>query len=323
MPKFSVIIPAYNRKRFVLKAIDSVLRQTVTDHEIIVIDDGSTDGTATALEAYGEKILYIRQENSGVSAARNAGIRHARGEWIAFLDSDDEWSRDYLAAQSTQIDAYPEASVHITNADSRFADGSLRNNHFEGTGALHMFGSRSSILLKKPFRHIVRHSHWFLQSTIVRRDVLMQTGLLDPGLSIAEDMDLLGRLALMGPFSLLRTTHVHIFRRDEQTENLAAQFVKKGIASRRAFVRVFRQFLDQPGLAFTEKLTVARVLASTLRALGNILLLDCRKGEARDAYKASFRVFPSLRSAVKYIATFLPQGVSALIVRKGREVEPG
>ena len=125
MPKFSVIIPAYIRKRFVLKAIDSVLRQTVTDHEIVVIDDGSTDGTATALEAYGEKILYIRQENSGVSAARNAGIRAAQGNLIAFLDSDDEWLPKKL---QTQIDFFrknPEKLLQVPMFSAKSVEGFL------------------------------------------------------------------------------------------------------------------------------------------------------------------------------------------------------
>src|SRR6267143_1280624 len=116
MPLISVIIPTYNRERFVIKAIDSILNQTVKDYEIIVIDDGSTDGTRTALEAYSKKIRYIYQENAGVSSARNAGIKKAQGEWMAFLDSDDEWTKDYLSTQMAHIRKYPHAVVHMTNA---------------------------------------------------------------------------------------------------------------------------------------------------------------------------------------------------------------
>src|SRR3954470_7513973 len=89
----SAIIPTFNRRQYIQRAIDSVLAQTLPVDEIIVVDDGSKDGTAAAVEAwYGSRVRVIRQENSGVSGARRRGIQEATGEWIAFLDSDDEWS---------------------------------------------------------------------------------------------------------------------------------------------------------------------------------------------------------------------------------------
>ena len=84
MQTVSVIIPTYNRKRYVVKAIDSVVLQGYKDCEIIVIDDGSTDNTKEMLEVYGNRITYVYQANSGVSAARNSGIRRANGKWLAF-----------------------------------------------------------------------------------------------------------------------------------------------------------------------------------------------------------------------------------------------
>lgn len=322
MPRFSVVIPTYNRRRFVVKAIDSVLNQTCRDCEIIVVDDGSTDGTAAMLEPYCQAITLLRQENAGVSVARNAGIRATTGEWIAFLDSDDEWTPEYLATQLRHIGEHPEAVAHITNAMNLFPDREP-NNHFSGIGILEEFSNASCMVLQRPFHYIVSRTHWFLQSMVVRRDVLLEAGLLDPELSIAEDMDLVGRLALRGPFTLCSDVLVHIHRRVEELENLAAQFVKKGVVSRQAFGRVFQRFLEQPGLTPTEKLATARVLASNWRALGNILLLAGRTGEARDTYLRAFRVFPEARSLVKYLATFLPTGLSALSVRRGREIEPG
>lgn len=322
MPMFSVIIPTYNRRKFVVKAIDSVLNQTCADYEIIVVDDGSIDDTGTVLEPYRNVITCLRQENSGVSAARNAGIRASAGKWIAFLDSDDEWATGYLATQLRHIREYPEAVAHVANAANLFPNGKV-NNHFAGIGLTGKFRHAPCVLLKRPFRCIVGRTHWFLQSVVMRRDALMQAGLLNPALSIAEDMDLVGRLALRGPFTLCSDVLVHIYRREEELENLAAQFLKKGIASRKAFGKVFSGFLEQPGLNLGEKIATARVLSSNWRSLGNVLLLSGRHREAREVYLQSFRVFPALRSLAKYLATFLPGSLSAMSVRKGREIEPG
>src|SRR5579864_2473726 len=91
----SAVIPAFNRRNHVSRAIDSALAQTVPVDEILVIDDGSTDGTAELVESrYGNRVRVVRQANSGVAGARRRGIQEARGEWIAFLDSDDEWLRE-------------------------------------------------------------------------------------------------------------------------------------------------------------------------------------------------------------------------------------
>ena len=103
MPKVSVIIPTYNRSLSVREAIESVLAQTYRDFELIVVDDGSADNTPSVLGSFGERIRGIRQANAGVSAARNAGIRAAKGEWVAFLDSDDLWVPQKLERQMAGV----------------------------------------------------------------------------------------------------------------------------------------------------------------------------------------------------------------------------
>ena len=91
MPAVSVIIPTHNRAAMVREAIESVLAQSYADRELIVVDDGSTDGTRAAVAAFLPQLTYIYQEHQGVSAARNRGAAMARGEYLAFLDSDDLW----------------------------------------------------------------------------------------------------------------------------------------------------------------------------------------------------------------------------------------
>ena len=111
----SVIIPTYNRAKYITSAIDSVLSQTYNNIEIIVVDDGSNDSTREVLYRYGNKIRYVYQENLGVSAARNRGIELSKGEWIAFLDSDDVWFPKKLSVQMEHISERPEIDVHVTN----------------------------------------------------------------------------------------------------------------------------------------------------------------------------------------------------------------
>ena len=94
-PLVSVIVVSYNRAHFLKDALDSIKRQTFTDYEIVLVDDGSTDNTKEIVEKY-EEIRYIYQEHSGISKARNEGVKAARGKWIAFLDSDDLWKYHYV-----------------------------------------------------------------------------------------------------------------------------------------------------------------------------------------------------------------------------------
>src|SRR5436190_17482579 len=95
-PKVSIIIPAYNVAPFISEALNSVTAQSLTDYEVIVINDGSTDELEQVLESFRTMITYVRQENRGLSGARNAGLRLARGQYVALLDADDIWMPDYL-----------------------------------------------------------------------------------------------------------------------------------------------------------------------------------------------------------------------------------
>ena len=116
--QYSVVIPTYNRREKVQEAIDSVLAQRQVDLEIIVVDDGSNDGTAAALAQYGNSIRYRHQTNGGPAAARNLGIAMARGEWIAFLDSDDLWLPGKLRHEQAILQANPQLKMLVGNTES-------------------------------------------------------------------------------------------------------------------------------------------------------------------------------------------------------------
>ena len=113
--KISVIIPTFNRIDLLKRAIDSVLNQSIKPYEIIVVDDGSTDGTSDMIQQKYKSIKLIQQKNSGVSAARNNGIKNAQGDWIALLDSDDEWKKNKLEEQVNKLTDNPKYDFCHTN----------------------------------------------------------------------------------------------------------------------------------------------------------------------------------------------------------------
>lgn len=120
-PKFSVIIPLHNKAPYVHKALDSVMAQTFTDFELIIVDDGSTDNSASICEAYLKSLTrtfahsLIRQGNSGVAAARNNGVAASSGDLLCFLDADDWWKPTFLMEMNKLIEAYPDAGLYATN----------------------------------------------------------------------------------------------------------------------------------------------------------------------------------------------------------------
>ena len=255
--KISIIIPTFNRAEFVVKAIDSVLAQSFAGHEIIVVDDGSTDATQTALAPYAGKIRYYYQENSGVSAARNAGVRQAQGDWITFLDSDDEWSTDYLQTQAAHARQFPDAVAHLTNAVTIYPDG-IRLNQFAETGLSEQFKSSPRLFLRRPLRFILKYSPWFIQTAMLRRDVLIKIGPFEEGLSIAEDIDIITRTALEGPFTIDHREMVQVYRRKESIMNLSAQSRQNGISMYEAFQKVYWKLIHAPDISTRERIEVAR-----------------------------------------------------------------
>lgn len=183
-PKVSVVIPTYNRREAVLRAVASVAAQTYEDFEIIVVDDGSADGTDHALQSLGEpRLRVIRQENAGVALARNAGIDAASGAYIAFLDSDDTWFPNKLATQLPALEASP-AYVGLCYCTVRTEGAGSTTLHHARVGG----NARERLLLS----NVV---HAPPSCLLVRRGVFDAVGGFDPRLPAIEDWDWLQRAA--------------------------------------------------------------------------------------------------------------------------------
>jgi glycosyltransferase involved in cell wall biosynthesis len=205
-PNVSVIIPTYNRAHSVNKAIDSVLAQSFKDFEIVVVDDGSVDNTAAVLAKFGDRITVIRQQNSGVSAARNAGIRAACGKWIAFLDSDDIWFPGKLARQ---VDCLSQSRAKICFTRC-VAD---NNELIPDIDELKPAGANKEIYFESGVEMIWRaRNHPQVQSMIVDKDLLQKAGMFDESLYAAEDTRLIYNLAFLSGFAYIEEPLVMIFR---------------------------------------------------------------------------------------------------------------
>lgn len=124
-PLVSVVIPTHNCDAYITDALDSVLSQTYGHTQVIIVDDGSTDSTEEVLEPYAQKIVLIKQDNQGVSQARNAGISASQGDYVAFLDADDRWDRRKLSIQIPLLEEQTSAEMAFSNFDLGRADGEV------------------------------------------------------------------------------------------------------------------------------------------------------------------------------------------------------
>jgi glycosyltransferase involved in cell wall biosynthesis len=198
--RISVIIPAYNSGAYIERAINSVLSQTRPSDEIIVVNDGSTDNTSEILKRYGNKIKVIEQSNAGVSAARNAGIGAAAGDWIAFLDADDEYLPEKLRLQSEAVQRNP--GLCWVTGNYFFCQ--CRNNHrrYPALSAEKIEAVRDSLAGKEIFGSYF-HAYSLraagnTDTMLIRKDKLIEAGLFVQGRTIIEDEDLWLRLAYLG-----------------------------------------------------------------------------------------------------------------------------
>jgi glycosyltransferase involved in cell wall biosynthesis len=306
-PLVTVIIPTYNRAVFVTKALESVLNQSFTDYEIIVVDDGSTDTTKEVLAKYEDRIKYVYQDNSGVSSARNTGIMTSRGKWLAFLDSDDEWKQDYLAKQIIQTQQNTtQLCMQSTNCRFTDIDGSSQA-YFSINGAITAFKGRDYLLISKPFSFVVTHGPWQIGSTIFLRDAIIDAGLFDTSMTVSEDFDVMARVSLQGHFGLINEELVNIYRRNELTECLSNQFKKDLLGFKVIEESMYQKLRLTKTLRLEERRALNKVISAKKRAIGNLFLQAGNLREARDCFRGAFYLDLSVRSLGRYILCYVPQ----------------
>ena len=164
-PKFSIILPTYNRAHLLSTAIESVIAQSITDWELIIIDDGSTDNTKELVFSFQDsRIMYGHQENKGRSIARNAGLQNARGTWICFLDSDDWYLEDHLEVFEEAMKINPNSEIFKTGVTFQKEDGSVlseSNFYSSNEGQIPFILSNYACVLDLCIHHILAKSSRF------------------------------------------------------------------------------------------------------------------------------------------------------------------
>ncbi len=189
----SVVLPTYNRCRLVGRAIDSVMHQSYGAYELIVVDDGSTDATGDRLASYGDRVTVIKQANRGVSAARNAGIRAASGEFVALLDSDDVWLPQKLEQQIAFFRTCPQAMICQTEEIW------IRNGMRVNAGKRHK--KHSGMIFEKTLPLCLVSP----SAVMIRKSLFDEVGLFDESLPACEDYDLWLRISWKHPVYLIDT----------------------------------------------------------------------------------------------------------------------
>jgi teichuronic acid biosynthesis glycosyltransferase TuaG len=284
-PAVSVIIAAYNASEYIGETLQSVFAQTFTNYEVIVVNDGSDDTAelTLALAPYRERIIYIEQENQGAAAARNAGLRAARGRYAAFLDSDDLWEEDYLKEQFEFIER--------TKCDLVYTDALLFGDpSVSGRRYMEIAPSEGEVT----FRSLMRSECNVITSGVLaRKETIFSAGLFDVGLRNSQDFDLWIKMLLGGArLSYQRKVLVRYRCREGSLSGDATNRVKREL-------RVYGKIREAYRLSAEERAEVERAIRRMERELSLIeAKAQLERGEfakARESFKRADELRPSLK----------------------------
>jgi glycosyltransferase involved in cell wall biosynthesis len=198
-PRVSIVVTTYNQAMYVDEAVESALSQSYANREVIVVDDGSTDGTIVVLERFGERITLIRQQNAGVAGSRNRGVRAAKGDLIAFLDGDDRWHRDKLSQQVEAFRRFPQAGLIACNARHVDTVGQILEDSLFPM-AVHRLCQGERCILASCVANLIHENLIYSTSQVmIPRKIFDEVGVSDTTFPVASDYDLYLRIAYRFP----------------------------------------------------------------------------------------------------------------------------
>jgi glycosyl transferase family 2 len=284
----AVVIPTFQRRSEVRRAVDSALAQSISEIELIVVDDGSSDGTHEALSGLDPRLICLRQENRGAAAARNAAIERARAPVVAFLDADNRWSPGHLQALLDMLDRHPEAVLASTCP--RFVDASDPSADEQCGDVL------PEVLLGAVAG--------FLSCVAVRTAELVAVGGFHEEMTVGEDTDLWCQLALMGAFCVAPLGTVE---RGVGPDSLKARGQREGLypAAWRLSAERFRANVQRSRHPRADELAAAGE-AMELWARACEALVAGEAEAARQPVSQALRLFPTLSERPRAVVSRLP-----------------
>jgi glycosyltransferase involved in cell wall biosynthesis len=246
-PSFSIIIPAYQAAAFIADAVESALAQTVTPHEVIVCDDGSTDELTKALRPYSKRITLLRKEHGGAASARNVAARSASSEFVAFLDADNLFLPEYLEAVGELAAMRPDLDILTTDAHLEL-DGEIYGRYYRGKARFIVEDQRRGII----------HQHFIFGNAAFRRQALLAVGGYDETV-LAEDTDLFLRMILGGSRAGLVDEALCVYRiRSGTLSSNRPRSLRSGVV-------VLERVSGHPSLTSDERRYLQRELADKRR----------------------------------------------------------
>jgi glycosyltransferase involved in cell wall biosynthesis len=322
-PKVSVIIPTYNRAGFLPATLRSILTQSLTIHELFLVDDGSTDDTAATVADFlaenanwRNTIKYLRQENSGKSVALNLALQKVTGDWIAFDDSDDIWHKDKLLLQFEALNRFPHCGACFT--DARLVNNPKRKgSRFERVGrrCAERFGIEPNILPS-----VIDGTAGVLMQTIMLRSEIMQSvGPFDPALRVSQDMDFLFRLALRTSLCFVNMVLVDVDRTPGRSEGLNTQFDLKSLVRLRAQEHRLTKWLSLPETPDELHSRIKRQLRRVYSEIANCYLINEDLRSARSSLVKSMQLSFSLKTVGKWVGLLV---ASSLIKQRLQNANP-
>jgi glycosyltransferase involved in cell wall biosynthesis len=327
-PLVSVVIPTYNRVGQTIAAVDSVLAQTYTDLEIIVVDDGSTDGSDEAIQRLigertggGRPIRFLSQPNQGASAARNTGIANARGEYIAFLDSDDSWVPEKLEWQVRALEQLKG------DCDACFTDACLVNNAGLNVSSFDVHGRHypETIGIDRGARKSLAESFsgFWVSTLVVRADTVRRIGGFSPDISFVEDRDLHFRLSLVTSIAYVNKQLIITDRNPSPPGSTCRPWDRAEVQFRQQQY-MFEKWLKMDSVLPPDlRRTITRNLGSLHSHWANWYLENGRYPEARQAVSSAVKHKSTLGTTVKWALTWLAPSVARRITPKTRPTGTG
>jgi glycosyltransferase involved in cell wall biosynthesis len=327
-PFVSVVIPTYNRAKQTIAAVESVLAQTYPNFEIIIVDDGSRDRSGEVIQQFigqrtnaSHQILFFSQPNQGASVARNKGISEARGEYIAFLDSDDTWDPEKLEFQMQALEQFKnECGVCFTDAR-------LVNNSGMDVSSFQVHGRnyKQSIGIDRDAVKSLAESFsgFWVSSLLVRADIARQIGGFNQDISFVEDRDFHFRLALVTSVAYVNRQLIRTDRSPSPPGSAIRPWDKAEVQFQQQEHLLEKWLGMNDALPADVRRTVKRSLGALHSHWANWHLENGRYDEARQEVSKAVDHKPALGTAVKWALTWLAPGIARRIAPKTRPIGTG